>query len=292
MHPHSLYRLASTVWNTPHLITPESFRVITDFFIQRNAKDFRFDPVYPPDPDNDGDDDSNDPDDDNDVVNGTGLLVIDGSLTYKPVYGPCGEVGTSYQSLVEQMEDFAEAGVKTVVMQVSSGGGAGGHCFETANDIRAIADANDITLIGYADEYACSAAYAILCVCDVVIANPSSEVGSIGVLIALMDQSKALEMEGLKPIFLSAGDEKVPYANDGSFKQSFLDELQADVDRMNAEFIAHVSKYTGLDLKVIRSFQARSFDGATAVELGLANAVMTNREFATFVAQATQGNTQ
>ena len=104
MHPHSLFRLASTLYNRPHLITPEAFRVVSDFFIQRNAKDFRFDSPYNgPDPDNDGDDDSNDTDDD-DVVNGVGMLVIDGSLTYKPVYGMCGEAGTSYQSLVEQMK--------------------------------------------------------------------------------------------------------------------------------------------------------------------------------------------
>lgn len=292
MHPHSLFRVASEVWNTPHLITPEAFRVVTDYFSSRNAKDFRFDPIYPNDPD--GDDDIEPDDDDKPTIlnNNVGLLIVDGSLTYKPVVTMCGEVGTSYQSLVEQMEELAEAGCKTVVMQVSSGGGQGSHCFETANDLRSIADNNGMTMIGYADEYACSAAYALLCVCDTVIANPSSEVGSIGVLIALMDQSKALEQAGLKPIFITAGEEKVPYANDGSFKQSFLDELQADVDRLNAEFVAHVSKYTGLDPKTIRGFQARSFDGATAVSLGLANAVMTNREFAAFVAQATQGNTQ
>jgi ClpP class serine protease len=288
MSAHNLFRLAAEVWNKPHLITPESFRVITDFFSRRNDKDFRLDPIYP-------DNDPTDPQDDNDttlVVNGTGVLLVDGSLTYKPVMTMCGEVGTSYQSLIEQMNDFAEAGIKTVVMQVSSGGGQGSHCFETANEIRAIADANDMTLIGYADEYACSAAYALICVCDTVIANPSSELGSIGVLIALMDQSKALEMAGLKPIFITAGDDKVPFAEDGSFKESFLEELQADVDRLNAEFVAHVSKYTGLDAKTIRGFQARSYDGATAVSLGLANAVMTNSQFAAFVAQATQGNIQ
>lgn len=287
MHPHSLYRLASTVWNTPHLITPESFSVIADYFVQRNAKDFRLDPIYP---------DEQQPTTTfttPEVVNNSvGLLCVDGSLTYKPVMTMCGDAGTSYQGLVEQMNELADSGIKTVVMQVASGGGEGAHCFETANEIRTIADENDMTLIGYADEYACSAAYALICVCDTVIANPSSELGSIGVLIALMDRSKALEQAGLKPIFITAGQDKVPYANDGSFKQSFLDELQADVDRMNAQFIAHVSMHTGLDPETIAGFQARSFDGATAVQLGLANAVMTNREFAAFVAQATQGNTQ
>lgn len=285
---HNLFRLRQEIFNRPHLITVESFSVISDYLALRNAKDFRLDPIYPNEPAS-----MNEDDDDALVINDSiGLLIVDGSLTYKPVMGLCGEVGTSYQSLISQMQEFAEAGLKTVVMQVSSGGGQGSHAFETANEIRAIADSAGIQLIGYADEYACSAAYALICVCDVVIANPSADLGSIGVLIALMDQSKALEQAGLKPIFITAGEDKVPYANDGSFKDSFLQELQVDVDRMNAEFIAHVNKYTGLDAKTIAGFQARSFDGATAVQLGLADSVMTNRQFADYVKQAHKGNTQ
>lgn len=288
MKSHGLFRLASKVWNTPHLIHPESFKVISDYFVKRHSNDFRLDPIYP-----DDDDDQTDNQYTAAVTsNGVGLLCVDGSLTYKPVVTMCGDVGTSYQQLVDQTQEMAAAGIKTIVMEVSSGGGQASHCFEAAADIRAICDENGIQLIGYADEMACSAAYALICVCDTVIANPSSELGSIGVLIALWDSSKALEMEGYKPIFISAGENKIPYQEDGSFKQSFLDGLQDDVNRLNQEFVAHVSNYTGLDAKTIIDFQANTYDAQTAVQLGLANAVMTSKEFAAYVAQAHKGNTQ
>jgi len=287
MQSHGLFRLASKVWNTPHLIHPEAFRVISDYFVKRNSDGFRLDPIYP-------DDDDDDDNQYNAAVtsNGIGVLRVDGSLTYKPVMTLCGEVGTSYQQLVDDTQEMAAAGIKTIVMEVSSGGGQASHCFETAAAIRDICDENGIQLIGYADEMACSAAYALICVCDTVIANPSAELGSIGVLIALMDTSKALEMQGYKPIFISAGENKIPYQEDGSFKQSFLDSLQEDVDRLNQEFVAHVSNYTGLDKKTIIDFQANTYDAQTAVQLGLANAVMTSKEFAAYVAQAHKGNTQ
>lgn len=276
MHAHGLFRLRSKIYNTPHMITAEAFATILDYFDKRNAEGFSFEAnLEAPQPLTATQ---------MSAANAVGLLQVDGSLTYKPVMTVCGEAGTSYQSLVSQVEEMAEAGVKTIVMEVSSGGGEASHCFQTAADIRAICDENGIQLIGYADTVAASAAYALLCVCDEVIANPSASLGSIGCVVALMDASKAYEQAGLKRIFITSGESKVPFAEDGSFKQEFLDEIQADVDRLNDEFAAHVSAHTGLDTDTIKGLEAKVFDAATAVDIGLANKVMTNKEFAAYVA--------
>lgn len=274
---HSLFRLSSKVYNTPHLITPSAFSTILDYFEYRNSSEFRMD-VMPLDDDTGEDDDAENAD-------GIGILCVDGSLTYKPVMTMCGEAGTSYKSLVEATQELASAGVKTIVMEVSSGGGEASHVFQTANDIRSICDDNGIKLIGYADTMACSAAYALVCVCDVVVANPSADLGSIGCVVALLDTSKAMEKAGLKRIFVTSGESKVPFAEDGSFKESFLEDIQSEVDRLNAEFADHVSKHTGLDSKTIMGFQAKVFNAEEALKRGLCDAVMTNKEFAQFVAQ-------
>jgi len=276
MKAHSLHRLLGSLYNRPHLIVPESFDVILDYLADRNSDAFRFsDDTYAP------------------KTVGyhnkrVGVLMVDGSLTYKPVMSACGEVGTSYQALVAQVEEMASEGVKTIVMEVTSGGGEAGHCFETAAEIRSIADSNGIELVGYADTLACSAAYALISVCDEVIANPSATVGSIGCVVALMDTSKAMAQAGLKRIFITSGDNKVPFAADGSFKQEFLDEIQADVTRLNIEFANHVSEFTGVDVETIIGLQAKSFSADEALEIGLVNAVMTSKQFAAYVA-AKQG---
>lgn len=276
MTPHSLYRLASKVYNVPQLIVQESFNVILDYLERRNASDFQFET-----PTNIA------AEDDSETTNdrGIGVLRVDGSLTYKPVMTMCGEVGTSYQSLVNQVDEMAEAGVKTIVMEVTSGGGQAAHCFESAKEIRAICDEYDIELIGYADTMACSAAYALICVCDTVVANPSADIGSIGCVVALLDTSKAMEQAGLKRIFITSGDAKVPFDSNGSFKKEFLDEVQASVDRLNTEFANHVSENTGLSIEAIMAMEAKTFHAQAALELGLVNAVMTNKEFTRFVAE-------
>src|ERR1044071_9533178 len=120
MQSHGLFRLASKVWNTPHLINPEAFRVISDYFVKRNSDAFRLDPSYPDDA---GDDPTDNQYSEAVVSNGVGVLCVDGSLTYKPVMTMCGEVGTSYQQLIDQTREMAAAGIKTIVMEVSSGGG-------------------------------------------------------------------------------------------------------------------------------------------------------------------------
>lgn len=280
MKSHSLFRLTSRVYNTPHLITPQAFNVILDYLDHRNAlglEQVKLD--YTPDA-------SIAPQTINDSV---GVLYVDGSLTYKPVMTMCGEAGTSYQSLVEQVEAMAEAGIKTIVMEVTSGGGEASHVFQACEDIRSVVDENGIKLIGYIDTIGASAAYALSCICDEVIANPSASVGSIGCVVALMDTSKAYEQAGLKRIFITSGENKVPFAEDGSFKKEFLDEIQESVDRLNSEFAAHVSKYTGLSVDAIMALEAGCFDASKALEIGLVNKVMTNKEFAAYVANLHQG---
>lgn len=275
---HSLLRLRAKVHNVPHLITPEAFNVILDYLDYRASDSFILKAEAPAEkyvaaP----------------TSNGVGVLRIDGSLTYKPVMTVCGEAGTSYTSLVEQVEEMADASVKTIVMEVTSGGGEASHVFQACEDIRAICDEHGINLIGYADTVAASAAYALISICDEVIANPSACLGSIGCVVALLDTSKAMEQAGLKRIFVTSGESKVPFAEDGSFKQEFLDEIQADVNRLNTEFAAHVSKYTGISAEDIMGFEAKVFDAEEAVTRGLANRVMTNKQFAAYVAQLHKG---
>lgn len=276
---HGLLRLAAQVYNVPHLILADSLAPILDYLDARNSQGFErleFDA-------------ESNASESKPYANGIGVLHIDGSLTYKPVMTMCGEVGTSYTRLISQMQEMAEAGVRTVVMLGDSGGGQAIRCFETAREIRSICDEHDIKLIGYVDTLACSGGYALMCVCDEVIANADATVGSIGAVIALHDTSKAYEQAGVKRIFITSGSNKVPFAEDGSFKKSFLDSLQEDINELNEDFAQHVSSFTGLSVETIKSFEADTFTGKKALELGLVNKVMTNKEFASYVATIHQG---
>jgi ClpP class serine protease len=272
------------IYNTPHLITPQAFDTILAYVEARNQYGIMsLMPMGDGGEDQGGEDKPDDLDDINECPMPIHLIDVVGTLTYKPVKTACGEVGMSYERLVDEVEDAIECGATTVVLNFGSGGGEAGHCFETANLIRSICDENKVKLIGYVDTMACSAAYALACICDELYANPSATVGSIGCVICLMDVSKAMEKDGYKRIFITSGDKKVPFDESGAFKQDFIDELQMDVDRLNAEFTNHVSNYTSIDAKTIKNWQAGCFNAQEALDNNLVSGIMTNREFVQYV---------
>ena len=280
---HQLFRLTQSIWNKPHLITPQAFDVVLNYLDYRNGLYHKLiiqdseDSVDIPEPSPD------DLDDFDESSLPVAVINVSGSLTYKPVMTMCGEVGTSYESLEDQVEDAIEDGATTIVLNFASGGGEAAHAFETADNIRNMCTEAGVALLGYADEYACSAAYLLAVVCDELYANPSATLGSIGCVVALLDTSKAMEMEGYKRVFITSGTNKVPFDLDGSFKESFLEEIQVSVDKLNAQFTDHVAKYTGIDPQVIRDFEASCFDAEDSLANNLISGIMTNKEFVQYV---------
>lgn len=278
-----VHRLLADLYNKPHLISAEAFSAITTYLDLRNGGMLA--QVLPVnDPDNDGDSSGNDPDKD-EIVPGFSTAIIDihGSLTNKPVETMCGAVGTSYASLLDNVSSAIEAGCKTVVFDISSGGGEAFNCFQTADAIRKMADDNGVYLISYVEDCAASAAYALCVMSDEVVSHPSGQVGSIGVLIALYNNSKQLDMDGITRTFVTAGANKIPYDANGEFRDEFIASLQESVDELYGEFCAHVSKYTGLSVDEIKATEASMFRAKKALELGLINSIQTNEEFAQYL---------
>lgn len=221
--------------------------------------------------------------DDLDDINGVGIINISGPLTNKETgwESICG--GCSYESIMDQCEDLIEEGATCIVMVVDSGGGEAYGMMESANNIREQCDKAGIPLYAYIDGCSASAAYGISCVADEVIANPYSDVGSIGVLVSLVDSSKQDEMEGVKYVYVTAGKEKIPYNEDGSFRSEFIDDLQYKVDFLYEAFCSHVSSYTGLSVEDVKNTEAKTFIAPDALKLGLINKIMTNEEFVDYI---------
>lgn len=210
-----------------------------------------------------------------------GLLSVEGATTYKSTgwEAMCG--GTSYESLVKQMESFVEQGLTEVFMLVDSGGGMAYQMQATARTIRKLADDNGIKLIGYVDGMAASAGYGLLVSCHEIITNPEAEVGSIGVVISLMNNSAQLAKEGLKRSFITAGGSKVPFDAEGEFKEDFLTDLQEKVNVLYEQFTGHVADMRGglITQDVVKSTEAKMFQSDKALELGLVDKIMELQDF-------------
>lgn len=277
MSAHELQRIAAKVYNTPHLMTHQSFDFAINYLEQRNSGSFEMAVVeskadkrqrelnYNPD-------------------TGIGIIPIEGALTYLEYQGMCGEEGTSYQGIKAQARQMLKAGAHTIVMWADSGGGEAYQMFETGDWLRAEADKYGARILTYVDGIAASAAYGLSAISDEIIVNPMAEVGSIGVVVKLRNYSEAMKKAGVSDTYVYAGKNKIPFDANGEFSQEFLDGVQVKVGELYNVFTQYVATHRKISLDVVKATEAGMFSADKAIELGLADKKMTLQEFNDYLA--------
>lgn len=214
------------------------------------------------------------------VLNVSGLLVdkYDWYLSY--FFG-----ATSYEELVTDTQTMLDAGAHTIIQYNDSGGGQAYGVFQAADQVKNMVKDAGAKMVTYSDGITASAAYAWAAISDEIIANPDSEIGSVGVVIRLMDVSKYLENAGVKPIYITAGEGKVPYNKDGSFREDFLQELQAKVESTYTKFKNHVTSNRPITDEQLTGYGAAVFDAQGAQDRGYIDGQMDRTEFFTYVSE-------
>ncbi|WP_322062309.1 S49 family peptidase [Paraburkholderia sp. J63] len=123
-------------------------------------------------------------------------------------------------------------------------------------------------------ECAYSAAYAIASACDSITVPRTGGTGSIGVVVAHVDFSKALTSAGITVTLITYGEHKA----DGNDVQPLGDaaraRMQADVNTVGELFVATVARNRNLPPARVRATPALTYLGAAGVDAGLADAVM------------------
>lgn len=282
---HALIKLTETLYNKPHLITPDSFDRILSYLEDRNNgnidlsvlteknlsdREEREHLQYNPD-------------------TLTGVIDIEGPLTYKTTGWEmlCG--GASYESIVSQFNTMASMGAKTIILMNDSGGGQAYGMFEAGRLLRSRSDELGIHLISYVDGMSASASYGLSASAHEIIMNPEAEVGSIGVVMRLMNDSEHLKKEGYERTFIYAGKNKIPFDAEGKFSKDFLADLQEGVDITYDKFVSYVAEMRGIDKQTVIDTEARMFRADQALSIGLADKVMTHIEFMEYQASFTTG---
>lgn len=280
--PHALFRLREKTLNTPQLMSIQGFDAIAKYLDDRCTKGFKLEVS------DEHKGEANERYSFNADL-GVATLSIDGPLSYRPVTlmgMDCG--GTSYTQLKEDFTYLVESGAKTIAMMVDSPGGEAHGLFPTAQYMRDLADQNGVKILAFTDGMSASAGYGLTSIADEIIVSPGSEVGSIGVVVRLMNDSKALEKEGYERSFVYAGSSKVPYAEDGSFRPDFINDIQSKVDSLYVEFVEFVATQRNLSTDSVKSTEARTFLPKEAMALGLIDAEMTVESFYNYLADTAQ----
>ena len=277
---HSLNRLSKSILEQPQLITQARFEEIAAVLDNREDYSKLVEAAQLANDKQDGKVSQEDL-----AETSVGVLRIEGALTNKPtMFGAlCGL--TSYQELLSQTDELcANAEVNTIMMLVDSGGGDAYNLFSTARNIKAKCVDNNKKLIAYVDGSSGSAAFGLTAVADEVIMHPDAQVGSIGVVVRLVNDSKAQELSGLKTTYITAGASKVPFDESGEFREEFKSDIQDKVDELYTGFINHVVTYRNMSSEAVKGTEAKMFSANKAMELGLVDKVMENEEFYEYLA--------
>ncbi len=128
-------------------------------------------------------------------------------------------------------------------------------------------------IIAAVNETAASAAYLIAAAASEVVIPTTARVGSIGVVVAHLDVSKAMEAAGYAMTYIHAGDKKIDGNPYSALPRRVRDDLQAQVDDTYELFVDRVAQYRGIASTAVRATQAGMFTGANAVAAGLASRV-------------------
>lgn len=269
MSSHKLTRLSKSILEQPQLITAAKFEEIADILEDRDHSLYRA-----------ADKANLLANDDGNAGIGLvgeriGVLNVEGPTTYKATgwEALCG--GVSYQGLLAQMDELVKLeDVNIILMNINSPGGEAFRMFETARQLRKKADDNGKTLIAYVDGIAASAGFGLAVAAHEIIVNPDSEVGSIGVVIRLLNNTKRMEKEGINVTYITAGASKIPFDDEGEFRKEFLEDLQERVTELYDTFIDHVVTFRDIDPQVVRDTEAKMFSADKALELGLIDKIM------------------
>lgn len=170
---------------------------------------------------------------------------------------------------------FAIKAAPVVAIIVNSPGGSPVQSRLIAKRIRDLAEEHHKPVLVFVEDAAASGGYFIAVAGDEIIVDPSSIVGSIGVIMAGFGFVGALEKLGIERRVHTAGNNK-------STLDPFLPEKKSDIERIKQVetdihnvFIDVVKKRRGERLKAADEalFTGEWWTGMRGVELGLADAV-------------------
>lgn len=166
---------------------------------------------------------------------------------------------------------FSMSGAKAVAIQINSPGGSAVQSMLIFKRIRALAAEKDLKVYIFAEDVAASGGYLLACAGDEIYADPSSIVGSIGVITATFGVNELINRIGVQRRVYTAGESK-------DILDPFLPEKPSDVERIKAlqsdvhqAFIELVQARRGskLDKADFNLFTGEFWSGKRALELGL-----------------------
>ena len=205
-------------------------------------------------------------------------VVEEGGIAVLSIQGPLEQHASwlwhSYDEILEKAEEaFADAESRCVALDIDSPGGVCAGNEEARKGLRALVKKYGKPLFCYAKEMACSAAYSLACAASEIWLPEAGQVGSIGVILCTVDESKRLEKEGVAVRYVTSGKRKADMHPGSPITDEVIEVAQAKVDHLAGLFFRSVARSREMSPEAVEALQAGVFCGFDAVQAGLADGV-------------------
>jgi signal peptide peptidase SppA len=204
----------------------------------------------------------------------TAIISINGPLTKNASFFSFLFGGMSYSEVSDQIKAaLADDRARAIMLAIDSPGGV-------ISGVEAVSDLvynarSEKPIIAYSDGMMASAAYWIGSAAEVLFAEKTAIVGSIGVLRIHVDYSEMEKKAGIKTTYLTAGKYKALGNDSEPLSDEAKDVFQAELDYVYSIFVDSVARNrdVGSDVVLADMADGRIFFGNQALDAGLIDTV-------------------
>lgn len=211
------------------------------------------------------------------------ILPVHGVLEARPSWMGAFLGMSSYETLGYAFDSLiADDSVKGIILDVMSPGGMVYGVHELATKIYSARGTKPI--IALANPMAASGAYWLAAAADRIVALPSADVGSVGVIWQHVDISQLNEREGVKVTTIRSTDS--PYKAEGNMDEPLSEEardnMQGRADEIYSQFVSDLAKFRGVSADYVKENygKGRVVDTKRAKAAGMIDQTMTLQELA------------
>lgn len=175
------------------------------------------------------------------------------------------------KEVIEQLEKYrTNPTVKAIVLRINSPGGGVAPSQEIYEEILKTRQTNKKPIVTSMGSVAASGGYYIAAATDLIMANPGTITGSIGVLLQVPNISGLMQKIGVKSVVVKSGRHKDLASPTRDMTESERQILQGMLDDVHGQFIDVVAQGRQLDREKVEAIaDGRIFSGREAQSIGL-----------------------
>ncbi|MBE0644819.1 MAG: signal peptide peptidase SppA [Bacteroidetes bacterium] len=180
------------------------------------------------------------------------------------------------EDVIRQLRKYrARSSVKAVVLRLDSPGGGVVPSHEIYEEVRRMRNYGKPVVVSMGS-VAASGAYYIACAADVIVANPGTITGSIGVISEFANFQSLLEKIGIESTTITSGEFKDTGNPTRHMRPEERAYLQRTIDNVYEQFVDIVARGRGMEADSVRNLaDGRIYTGEQAYGNGLVDTLGT-----------------